>query len=168
MTRPRKRCHCTTRSQRARRRHGSSRSRPLDARTRSSQTSTRPSSIVARSTQARHCRRSREATSEAHGRSEWLRLSLGYAVTRFRQGAMRDCIERCNNVVDAARASGDLAELAHAYYLLHLAYTSVGSHERTAVRDLALPIYEELGDLLGQANALNHLGIDAYYEGRWD
>jgi tetratricopeptide (TPR) repeat protein len=36
------------------------------------------------------------------------------------------------------------------------------------VRDLALPIYEELGDLLGQANALNNLGIDAYYEGRWD
>jgi tetratricopeptide (TPR) repeat protein len=31
-----------------------------------------------------------------------------------------------------------------------------------------LPIYEELGDLLGQANVLNNLGIDAYYEGRWD
>jgi tetratricopeptide (TPR) repeat protein len=30
-----------------------------------------------------------------------------------------------------------------------------------------LPIYEELGDLLGQANALNNLGVDAYYEGRW-
>lgn len=105
---------------------------------------------------------------EGGGKSEWLRLSLGYAVTRFRQGAMRDCIERCNNVVEAARASGDLAELAHAYYLLHLAYTSTGSHERVGVRDLALPIYEELGDLQGQANALNHLGIDAYYEGRWD
>ncbi len=36
------------------------------------------------------------------------------------------------------------------------------------MRELALPIYEELGDLLGQANALNNLGIDAYYEGRWD
>ena len=65
-------------------------------------------------------------------------------------------------------AAGALAELAHAYYLLHLAYTSLGSPERARVRDLALPIYEELGDLLGQANALNNLGIDAYYEGRWD
>ena len=36
-----------------------------------------------------------------------------------------------------------------------------------ALRGLALPIYEELGDLLGQANALNNLGVDAYYEGRW-
>jgi tetratricopeptide (TPR) repeat protein len=97
-----------------------------------------------------------------------LRLSLGYAAARFRQGAMRDCVEWCEEVVRDARASGELAELAHAYYLLHLAYTSLGSPKRVEVRDLALPIYEELGDLLGQANTLNNLGIDAYYEGRWD
>jgi tetratricopeptide (TPR) repeat protein len=35
------------------------------------------------------------------------------------------------------------------------------------LRGLALPIYEELGDLLGQANVLNNMGVDAYYEGRW-
>jgi class 3 adenylate cyclase/tetratricopeptide (TPR) repeat protein len=101
-------------------------------------------------------------------RTERLRLSLGYAVTRFRQGAVRDCIARCVDVAATARATGDLAELAHAYYLLHLSYASIGSPARVEVRDLALPIYEELGDLLGQANALNHLGIDAYYEGRWE
>ncbi len=97
-----------------------------------------------------------------------LQLSLGYAGTRFRQGALADCVQWCERVVEESRAAGALAELAHAYYLLHLAYTSLGSPERTRVRDLALPIYEELGDLLGQANALNNLGIDAYYEGRWD
>jgi predicted ATPase/class 3 adenylate cyclase len=97
-----------------------------------------------------------------------LRLSLGYAAARFRQGAMRDCAEWCEEVVQDARAANALDELAHAYYLLHLAYTSLGSPARAQVRDLALPIYEELGDLLGQANALNNLGIDAYYEGRWD
>ena len=32
----------------------------------------------------------------------------------------------------------------------------------------ALPIYEELGDLVGQGNVLNNLGIEAYFEGRWD
>jgi tetratricopeptide (TPR) repeat protein len=31
-----------------------------------------------------------------------------------------------------------------------------------------LPIYEELGDLTGQASVLNNMGIEAYYEGRWD
>jgi tetratricopeptide (TPR) repeat protein len=71
-------------------------------------------------------------------------------------------------VIDDARAAGALPELAHAYYLGHLAYTSLGSPKRNDVRGLALPIYEELGDLLGQAIALNNLGIVAYYEGRWD
>src|SRR6185312_2730069 len=51
--------------------------------------------------------------------------------------------------------------------MMHLSYISNRSPERTALRGLALPIYEEIGDLLGQANVLNNLGIDAYYEGRW-
>jgi class 3 adenylate cyclase len=97
-----------------------------------------------------------------------LRLELGYAAARFRQGALHDCVEWCTRVVEGARGTGNLPELAHAYYLLQAAYSALGSPERTRVRDLALPIYEELGDLLGQANALNNLGIDAYYEGRWD
>ena len=36
-----------------------------------------------------------------------------------------------------------------------------------AYRGLASPIYEELGNLQGQAIALNNLGIDYYYEGDW-
>jgi class 3 adenylate cyclase/tetratricopeptide (TPR) repeat protein len=100
--------------------------------------------------------------------SSRLRLELGYAAARFRQGALSDCVEWCERAVEGAQAVGALPELANGYYLLHIAYTSLGSPDRTRVRDLALPIYEELGDLLGQANALNNLGIDAYYEGRWD
>jgi class 3 adenylate cyclase/tetratricopeptide (TPR) repeat protein len=97
-----------------------------------------------------------------------LRLSLGYAAARFRQGSFEECVEWVESVIEDARAAGALPELAHAYYLGHLAYTSLGSPKRHDVRELALPIYEELGDLLGQANALNNLGIDAYYEGRWE
>jgi class 3 adenylate cyclase/tetratricopeptide (TPR) repeat protein len=97
-----------------------------------------------------------------------LRLSLGYAAARFRQGSFEECVEWVEPVIEEARAAGALPELAHAYYLCHLAYTSLGSPKRNEVRELALPIYEELGDLLGQANALNNLGIDAYYEGRWE
>ena len=39
---------------------------------------------------------------------------------------------------------------------LHL---DLGSPEVARYRDLALPIYEELGDLVGQGNVLNNLGI---------
>lgn len=96
-----------------------------------------------------------------------LEIRLIYAGVRFRQGEFADCVEWCNQVVEQSLAVGDLESLAHAYYLLHLAYTSSGDPNRIALRGLALPIYEEVGDLLGQANVLNNLGIDAYYEGRW-
>jgi class 3 adenylate cyclase/tetratricopeptide (TPR) repeat protein len=94
-------------------------------------------------------------------------LSLAYAGVKLRQGQFRDCIDWCNRVVEEAAVNQDLPALAHAYYLLHLSHTSLRSPERAAFRGLALPIYEELNDLLGQANVLNNLGIDAYYEGRW-
>ncbi|HSB37907.1 MAG TPA: AAA family ATPase [Gaiellaceae bacterium] len=96
-----------------------------------------------------------------------LELSLAYAGVKLRQGKFRDCVKWCTRVVGEADLGRDLAALAHAYYLLHLSHTSLRSPERAAFRGLALPIYEELGDLLGQANVLNNLGIDAYYEGRW-
>ena len=112
--------------------------------------------------------RTLETLDDAEQAENRLRLSLGYAGIRLRQGALADCVQWCERAVEDARGAGALEQLAHGYYLLHLAYTSLGSPERLRVRDLALPIYEELGDLLGQANALNNLGIDAYYEGRWD
>ena len=85
----------------------------------------------------------------------------------MRQGEFTDGAAWCKRVVDEAHETENLPALAHAYYLMHLAYISNRSPERVALRGLALPIYEELGDLLGQANVLNNLGVDAYYEGRW-
>ncbi|MET1003056.1 MAG: tetratricopeptide repeat protein, partial [Acidimicrobiia bacterium] len=40
--------------------------------------------------------------------------------------------------------------------------------ERLSLRDQALPIYEEIGDLLGQGNVLTNVGIDLAREGRWE
>jgi class 3 adenylate cyclase/tetratricopeptide (TPR) repeat protein len=94
-------------------------------------------------------------------------LALAYAGVRVRQGEFVDAAGWCKRVVEDAANTTNLPTLAHAYYLMHLAYISNRSPERAALRGLALPIYEELGDLLGQANALNNLGVDAYYEGRW-
>ncbi len=100
-----------------------------------------------------------------HARHE---LRLAYAGVRFRQGQLADCIDWCRKVVDDVGVGPELAALAHAYHLMHLAYTTLESPEKEALRGLALPIYEELDDLLGQGHALNNLGIDAYYDGRWD
>jgi tetratricopeptide (TPR) repeat protein len=96
-----------------------------------------------------------------------IRFRLAHAEVRFRQGAFKESIRRCREVVDEALEAGDLQSLAPAYLLLHLVYTLLGSPERVAFRGLALPIYEELGDLKGQATVLGNLGVEAYYEGDW-
>ncbi len=93
-------------------------------------------------------------------------VDIGRASTRFRQGRYRDCIELCHRVIRSSSSTSE-AVLAHAYYLLHLALTTIDSPERLLYRDKALPIYERLHDLGGQARVLNNQGVDAYYEGRW-
>jgi class 3 adenylate cyclase/tetratricopeptide (TPR) repeat protein len=96
-----------------------------------------------------------------------IELTMGYAAARFRQGEFEDCIKRCRDVVDQALAIDDQRQLGNAYLMLHLVHTQMGSPERVAFRGLALPIFEELGDLKQQATVLNNLGIEAYYEGDW-
>jgi predicted ATPase/class 3 adenylate cyclase len=95
-------------------------------------------------------------------------LTCARAQARFRQANYDDALTLAQRVIDAANSLGDLRNLAHAYYLSHVIHTLRGSPDRHAFRGLALPIYEELGDLAGQASVLNNLGIEAYYEGRWD
>jgi tetratricopeptide (TPR) repeat protein len=94
-------------------------------------------------------------------------LQLAIAGARFRQGKLEECIAWCGLAVGAAERGSARPELAHAYYLLDVATTQVGRPDQR-YRELALPIYEEIDDLVGQASVLNNLGIGAYYEGRWD
>lgn len=94
-------------------------------------------------------------------------LGLAYAGVRYYQGRYRECVEWCRQMVPVAQEVDDLAGLAHAYSLLHLAYTHLGSPERVAYRGLALPLYEKLGDLTRQGHVLNNMGIDSYYDGDW-
>jgi class 3 adenylate cyclase/tetratricopeptide (TPR) repeat protein len=93
-------------------------------------------------------------------------IELSYASVRQRQGNFEEMATWCERAVGHAQSSGSRSGLAHAYYLLDMAHTRLG-RPTTAFRHLALPIYEELGDLLGQAKVLNNLGVDAYYEGSW-
>lgn len=95
------------------------------------------------------------------------RLLLDRAGVRQRQGRPADTVRLALSAAEQAGELGERDQEAHAYYLLHAAYGDLGDPEALRYRDLALPIYEELGDLTGQGNVLNNLGVDAYYEGRW-
>jgi class 3 adenylate cyclase/tetratricopeptide (TPR) repeat protein len=97
-----------------------------------------------------------------------VQLSLAYAGVRYRQGRFRQSVRWAEEARRLATTIDDRPGLAHAYYLLHLAHTTLGSHERAQYRALALEFNEELGDLVKLSNFLNNLGMDAYYEGRWD
>ncbi|HUG65018.1 MAG TPA: tetratricopeptide repeat protein [Gaiellaceae bacterium] len=112
-----------------------------------------------------------EATESLEDESERRRLRtqlrLTLAQTRYRQGEFKDSIRRFREVVQEALEVDDRSSLAPAYLILHLIHTQLGSAERAAYRGLALALYEELGDLKGQASALNNLGIEAYYDGEW-
>jgi tetratricopeptide (TPR) repeat protein len=96
-----------------------------------------------------------------------IEIELSHASVRQRQGKFEEMATWCNRAIEHAQRSGSRPGLAHAYYMLDMAHTWMG-RPTTEYRDLALPIYEEIGDLLGQAKVLNNLGIAAYYEGRWD
>jgi tetratricopeptide (TPR) repeat protein len=112
--------------------------------------------------------RAAEELSERPAAAVRARLAVGYAATRYRQGKLRESVRWAKRAVPDAQAAGDQSALAHAYFLLDAALTDLGDPECETYRNLALPLYEEMGDLLGQANVLNNLGVDAYYEGDWD
>jgi tetratricopeptide (TPR) repeat protein len=96
-----------------------------------------------------------------------IELELAYAGVKHRQGQFAEAIHWAGRAAEHAQAGNDRSALAHAYHLLDIAHTRLGDGDRS-FRGLALPIYEELGDLIGQARVLNILGVEAYFEGRWD
>ena len=94
-------------------------------------------------------------------------LSMWYAAVRQEQGRHRDAIAWCRRAIDEAEASGDRKALAYANQILDWALDSLGESDRSHLR-IALDIYEEIGDLKGEAVVLNNLGTAEYWAGNWD
>lgn len=113
---------------------------------------------------------SEEVASDDAERAAWIKgqLLVSAGAARLRQGRYLDCIPLLEAASTIAERVGDRETLAHAYDLLDWAHTDLGNEERHRYRDLALPIYEELGNLQRQGVVASNLGIDAYFEGRWN
>jgi tetratricopeptide (TPR) repeat protein len=99
--------------------------------------------------------------------AEAAELAIAYAGVRYRQGRYRDCVRWASTATLEAETVGHRPGLAHALYLQDMALFDLALPSGDAGRR-ALAIYEEVGDLVGQGNVLNNMGIDAYYQGRWD
>jgi tetratricopeptide (TPR) repeat protein len=61
----------------------------------------------------------------------------------------------------------DRSALARAYNVISWAGLVLGLDDPDDHARRALELYEELGDLGGQADMANNLGVQAYFEGRW-
>lgn len=101
------------------------------------------------------------------GGADRAELEIEYATVLFRQGRFEECRRWAEAASEHAEAAGARASLAHAYRVLNTAHRELGGRETTWF-ELALPIYEELGDRVGTAIVLNNLGVSAYFAGRWD
>lgn len=99
--------------------------------------------------------------------AERVELELETAATLHRQGRFRDCLRWSRRAAAHAEHSGDRRLLARAYRILEAAHRELGDPDSGYI-DRALPLYEELGDLVGVATVLNNLGVRAHYAGRWD
>jgi tetratricopeptide (TPR) repeat protein len=94
-------------------------------------------------------------------------LALAYAGVRLRQGRLRDSILWAHRAERIAGELGDTKMLAHSSYLLMNGYGMLRMREAVKYRTVPLMLFERLGDLTGQANVLNNLGVDASDESRW-
>lgn len=115
--------------------------------------------------------RARRRALDAQGpdaEAERAETDLAAAGVRFRQGRYGDGVALCESAVEIAERLNIARLRATAYFLLDLGYSYLRRPEAALYRDRALPIYEEIGDLVGQARTLNNLGVNAYFDGRWD
>jgi class 3 adenylate cyclase/tetratricopeptide (TPR) repeat protein len=70
--------------------------------------------------------------------------------------------------VDMARAAGDQQALARGYMVLDWAQRASGEPHHEGYGEMALALYEQIGDTAGVAACTTNLGTERYYEGRWD
>jgi class 3 adenylate cyclase/tetratricopeptide (TPR) repeat protein len=95
-------------------------------------------------------------------------LAAWYGAVRQAQGHHREAIKWCETAIELARSARDLDALAHAEFLLDWAYIGLGRLDLATNSVESLSLYEQLGNLGGQAAVANNLAQLAYYGGRWD
>ena len=97
---------------------------------------------------------------------EGCELKLASAGVRHRQGRLRESAAEATVAGEDAARAGYRHGLGHALYLRHINSVYLDEPD-DALADEALAIFVELGDLVGQGNVLNNLGISAHYRGAW-
>lgn len=83
-------------------------------------------------------------------------------------GKHRLAIKWCTQAVEQAELAEDKETMADALRIIDWANMDLGKLENPVNWERALRLFEEIGDLPGQAGVLNMLGGLAYFKGNWD
>jgi class 3 adenylate cyclase/tetratricopeptide (TPR) repeat protein len=94
-------------------------------------------------------------------------LALAYSGVRFRQGRLHDALRWAHRAEAIATQLDDARILAHSAYLLTAGYAMLRRPEVARYDQISLPLFEQLGDLVGQGNVLNNLGVNARDDSKW-
>jgi class 3 adenylate cyclase/tetratricopeptide (TPR) repeat protein len=89
------------------------------------------------------------------------------ALVRQRQEHVLEALRQAESAMQEGRSSGALAAQARASNVISWAATMLGRPDAADWARRSLALYEAAGELNGQADLANNLGIQAYYEGRW-
>jgi class 3 adenylate cyclase/tetratricopeptide (TPR) repeat protein len=94
-------------------------------------------------------------------------LEARYAACRMSQGRYADGRRWAERALAEAEAANELDAKAQAHLVMHTADFWLAGHEGEQHGIMALHLFEELGDLSGQAHALNNLANRRVYAGQW-
>jgi class 3 adenylate cyclase/tetratricopeptide (TPR) repeat protein len=95
------------------------------------------------------------------------RLQVLYAFCRVNQGRYADARRWAERGLTEAEAANEQEARAQAHLVLHLVEVWSGGSTDGKHGETALHIFEQLGDLSGQAHMLNNLAARRFYAGDW-
>jgi tetratricopeptide (TPR) repeat protein len=109
-----------------------------------------------------------EGQSGKEADSVHVQLLAREAEIRTRQGRFADALRLGLEAVERGQRLGQLHALGRAYMTIDEALILLGRLAEARHFELALEIFEDIGDRPAIGAALRNLGAVAYFEGRWD
>ncbi|HSJ92222.1 MAG TPA: adenylate/guanylate cyclase domain-containing protein, partial [Ilumatobacter sp.] len=106
--------------------------------------------------------------SDADASSARSRAASFAAVVRQRQERAADALRLAEAAAAEAERCGDRSALARAHGVMAWAGLVLGRGDSMEHTRRALELFEEVGDLAGQAHMANNLGGYTYFRGEWD
>jgi tetratricopeptide (TPR) repeat protein len=98
----------------------------------------------------------------------WRARTMAFAaMIRQRQERPQDALAAAERAIEVARLADDKAALAQAYSVTSWAHLMLDLPGARELFEEAYSLYQQLDDLVGEADVANNLGGLAYFEGRW-